>query len=176
MCRSLSPSPWQHPAGAAADDKSPAAGAHFPMSRPTAGFTVHHKLRRKLGRSVALLWQQEAPKQGLRRPTGAGARRSTEWARKPSDPFKQHPLSRSGIKEWSRSHRPRRNRRCADQAAVTVKIVKACAIRTGIAEPGCSGLLWPSGPALARLWPGSGLAPSLGHMSCRTWRARDKIV
>src|SRR5215467_5990684 len=27
------------------------------MSRATAGFTVHHNLRRKLGRSVALLWQ-----------------------------------------------------------------------------------------------------------------------
>jgi len=42
------------------------------MSRATAGFTVHHKLRRKLGRSVALLWQQEAcsgqNRQSLRQP------------------------------------------------------------------------------------------------------------
>src|SRR5215471_9142359 len=99
------------------------------MSRATAGFTVHHNLRRKLGRSVALLWQAigaqshgTVPADGVGRkgqgryPAGAKDPMPEPQARPASDAL-DHGTRRES---WARpSMRPSQEtlRRCAPSGA-----------------------------------------------------------
>ena len=62
------------------------------MSRPTAGFTVHHNLRRKLGRSVALLWQREGRQSGRANGGADGRGRYRIGAQAPQCPSRAHRL------------------------------------------------------------------------------------